>query len=315
MTIAEAERFYKSDKKKYNILDNKEFLKWFNGQIKEGYHSYVDVEEMQSLIDHIVNWYEIKYPERELEKREGVIHLDFEDIERMSKHMSIRQLLYRLPHKELCLIEADYRSTGGGLKTLYDEKGNTIGYKPVLFMSLKNKEFDPLNYDSLWELFITADAKTGVIESTHRFEELVTTEEITLVNLLGVLKGKLREIDTTKLEECLYDHACDIELRNRLLQLTALKMVYSKNTIPERGYERAKRFIAEFNKKLELDLDTKEIDEIMNRDYTNGERWEPVLETYVDSKGQQNSYYTVKDMNEKSPLDKAKQFVKTMLRK
>ena len=41
-----------------------------------------------------------------------------------------------------------------------------------------------------------------------------------------------------------------MELRHRILQLVALKLVYSKNTIPERGYERAKRFINEFNKKL-----------------------------------------------------------------
>ena len=45
--------------------------------------------------------------------------------------------------------------------------------------------------------------------------------------------------------------------------------MYSKNTIPERGYERALRFINEFNKKMNLELSTEEIDEIMNRDYKN----------------------------------------------
>ena len=40
MTIREAEKFYSKDKKKYNVLDNKEFLAWFNSLIKKGYHSY-----------------------------------------------------------------------------------------------------------------------------------------------------------------------------------------------------------------------------------------------------------------------------------
>ena len=269
MTIAEAERFYKADKKKYNILDNKEFLKWFNEIIKKGYHSYMDLEELQSLIDHITYWYEIKYPERELEKQEGIIHMDFEDIERISKHMDFRQLLYRLPHKELLLMESEYRSTGGGLQAKYDEKGNKIGEKTVLFMSLKNKAFDPFDYDSLSEVFVTADTKTGMIEPTYFFQETFTKDEVDLRALYSVLKDVLPEIDTTNLEQCLYDHSCDIELRNRILELAALKMVYSSNTIPERGYERAKRFIGEVNKKLDLTLTTDEIDDIMARDYTD----------------------------------------------
>lgn len=72
-----------------------------------------------------------------------------------------------------------------------------------------------------------------------------------------------------------------MELRHRILQSVALKLLYSRNTIPERGYERAKRFINEFNKKLGLELSTEQIDEIIHRDYTNGERWEHVLKTYV----------------------------------
>lgn len=80
-------------------------------------------------------------------------------------------------------------------------------------------------------------------------------------------------MDFTELKESVYDHDCDIELRNRVLQLVALKLLYSKNTIPERGYERAKRFINEFNKKLNLTLSTEEIDEAISRDYTNRQRW------------------------------------------
>ncbi|MEI3499430.1 MAG: hypothetical protein V8Q71_02935 [Bacilli bacterium] len=42
---------------------------------------------MQELIDSIVSWYEIKYPEREMEFYEGITHTDFEKMETLSKVM------------------------------------------------------------------------------------------------------------------------------------------------------------------------------------------------------------------------------------
>lgn len=71
MTIAQAERFYGQDTKDYEIEKNKDFLTWLKTSIKDGYHCFIEAEELQELIDSIVNWYEIKYPERELEYFEG----------------------------------------------------------------------------------------------------------------------------------------------------------------------------------------------------------------------------------------------------
>lgn len=65
-------------------------------------------------------------------------------------------------------------------------------------------------------------------------------------------------------------HKIDLKLREILLQLTSLSIIYSKNTSPERGYLRAKKFIEEFNEYIpNLNLSTNEIDEIMNMDYIN----------------------------------------------
>ena len=52
-----------------------------------------------------------------------------------------------------------------------------------------------------------------------------------------------------------------------MLEFVSLKLLYSKKTTPERGYIRAKRFIDEFNKRLNLNLTYDEIDKVMNRDY------------------------------------------------
>ena len=135
MTIAQAERFYEQDTKDYEIEKNKDFLNWLRSSIKDGYHCFIKTEELQELIDSIVNWYEIKYPERELEYFEGTRHMNFQDIRRISDVMDIRQLLFRLPHNQLCLMECGYRAKGWGQHPIY-ENGKKIGWKAQIFMSI-----------------------------------------------------------------------------------------------------------------------------------------------------------------------------------
>ena len=302
MTIAEAERFYEKDTKDYEIEKNKDFLTWLKISIKSGYHCFIKGEELQELIDSVVNWYEIKYPERELEYFEGTRHLGFQGIRRISDVMDIRQLLFRLPHNQLCLMECGYRAKGWGQYPIY-ENGKEIDLKVQIFMKINKKNKEECNpwYGGTTYFLLQADYMTGEVLNYYELEDYIDNEEnISLDELLSVFNEKYsNELDFTELTESVYDHNCDMELRDRILQLVALKLLYSRNTIPERGYERAKRFINEFNKKLGLTLSTEEIDRIIHRDYTNGERWEHVLKTYVDEDGEEHSYWTVENVAKK----------------
>lgn len=103
------------DKEKYNLSTNKEFLKWYINQCKNGYSSYIEISEMQELIDNIVMWYEIKYPERKFEIYEGTKFDDFKDIESIAENLTIKQLMFRLPHNQYCVIEGGYRARGWGV--------------------------------------------------------------------------------------------------------------------------------------------------------------------------------------------------------
>lgn len=302
MTIAQAERFYKQDIEDYEIEKNKDFLSWLKTLIRGGYHCFIKIEELQELIDNIVNWYEIKYPEKELEYFEGIRDMYFQDIRRISDVMDIRQLLFRLPHNQLCLMKCGYRAKGWGQYPIY-ENGKEIDLKVQIFMKInkKNKEeCNPWHGETTYFL-LHADYMTGEVLKDYNLEDYIDNEEnISLDELLSVFNEKYsNELDFIELKESVYDHNCDMELRHRILQLVALKLLYSKNTIPERGYERAKRFINEFNKKLNLTLSTEEIDEVFNRDYTNGEKWESVLKTYIDKNGEEYSYWTIEDVAKK----------------
>ncbi len=308
MTIAQAERFYEQDTKDYEIEKNKDFLNWLKASIKDGYHCFIETEELQELINNIVNWYEIKYPERELEYFEGTRHMNFQDIKKISDVMNIGQLLYRLPHNQLCLMKCGYRAKGWGQHPIF-KNGKEVDWKVQIFMKIERKNEEECNPWKASYFLLHADHMTGEVSKYYELEEYVDNDEnINLDELLSIFNEKyIDELDFTELKESVYDHNCDMELRHRILQLVALKLLYSRNTIPERGYERAKRFINEFNKKLGLTLSAEQIDEIIHRDYTNGEKWERVLKTYIDEDGEEHSYWTVEDVAKKEqPKEESK---------
>ena len=183
--------------------------------------------------------------------------------------MNIEQLLYRLPHYELGLIECRYR----GLHTLQYQELKDDGkiWKTLATLKIRRVDKDKKYYE--WgnpiDFMIHVDETTGLVEKDYDVEPYFgDIEQLNVEELLKIFKAKCRKkYDFTELENCVYNHNCDLELRHRLLGFVALKLLYSPNTTPECGYERAKRFIEEFNKELNLTLSTNEIDEIMHRNY------------------------------------------------
>lgn len=269
MTIEQVNTFYMQDRKKYEIKNNKEFLNWLEKSIKNGYNCFINKEELQSLIDNITIWYEIKYPERELEYYEGIKTIYFQNIKKISNVMNIEQLFLRLSHNQLNLMKSNYRSKIIIQKPIY-ENDKKVDWRNEIIIQInkKNEEYN-IFQGALPYYSVRAEQKTGKVLLID-YESIKCTENINLEQLLIILNEN-EELDSTQLKTCIYNHECDIELRNKILQLVALKLLYSKNTTPERGYERAKRFINEFNKKLNLNLSLEEINEIINKDYKNND--------------------------------------------
>ena len=257
MTIAEAERFYEQDTKKYEIEKNKDFLNWYKDIISKGYHPFMKTNELQQLIDNIVNWYELKYPEKELEYFEGISHTKFKDIKSISNVMTLRQLLFRLSNKQNFLMECGYRAKGGK-------------QYPYICIHISKKNINKNDFNEIPYYIIEANCINGKVLNAYELDEYLNSKKnFDLNKLLSRLNKYSDKLDLTELKESIFDYKCDNELRNKVLQLAALKLLYSKNTIPNRGYERAKRFINEFNKNLSLTLSIEEIDEIIQRDYNN----------------------------------------------
>lgn len=257
MTIYETERFYEQDNKKYEIEKNKDFLNWYKDIISKGYHPFMKTNELQQLIDNIVNWYELKYPEKELGYFEGISHTKFKDIKSISNVMTLRQLLFRLSNKQNFLMECGYRAKGGK-------------QYPYICIHISKKNINKNDFNEIPYYIIEANCINGKVLNAYELDEYLNSKKnFDLNKLLSRLNKYSDKLDLTELKESIFDYKCDNELRNKVLQLAALKLLYSKNTIPNRGYERAKRFINEFNKNLSLTLSIEEIDEIIQRDYNN----------------------------------------------
>lgn len=253
MTIAEAEIFYKMDKEKYNLKNNEYFLKWYSKQIKNGYLPYLQLFEMQEFIDTIVLWYEIKYPEKEFEFYEGIREDKFKNVKPISKILNFQQLMFRLSNIQSDIVDCVYRAHGGGYPDKIFFGINIIGSKSHSYC------------------IVSANYKTGIISSFHSSEQGIKidcSKQVTLDELLKILENSEHLFDLEELKTSVNNHNIDLEIRKKLLQYVALKLLYSKNTIPERGYERAKRFIGEFNKHIpNLNLNTTEIDKILEINY------------------------------------------------
>lgn len=293
MTIAQARKFYEQDQREYNLEENKEFLSWFKDKIKNDYYPFIEIEELQELINNITYWYEIKYPEREFELDEGIKNLDFKSITPLSKSMNIYQLMYRLSDDQLCLINGEYRSNCGGIRNIYNGGSKVVDQKAVLYIVIKQIN-NNYNANGINNNLIICAYPNGEVIINDDLKKYVDKERINLDELLSLFEEKYsHNLDFSVLKADVDDHNCDLELREIILQLIALKLLYSQNTTPGRGYKRAKRFIDEFNKELNLNLSSEKIDNIIN---TNIE-----IEKSVDKK--------------LTSLKKSRNLVKSLLKK
>ena len=115
------------------------------------------------------------------------------------------------------------------------------------------------------DFIVRADAVSGVLDIDYEVLKYVDADNITLDDLFKNFSENYSDkLEFKELEDAINDKFIDNYLRDKLLEFVSLKLLYSKQTIPERGYVRAKRFIDEFNKKLDLSLTYDEIDKVMN---------------------------------------------------
>ena len=247
MTGLEWENFEKYDSKEYIVEQNSEFIKYYKEKLKEGYHPTLNLDEIQKLIDKLAMFFEFKYPEEIFDAFRyvgGTEKKAFYECVKIAKKLDIEQLKYRLNHDELCFLECEY---------------------PVYLTLRRPKK---LFGNSISTIRVDSNGKIASSELEDlEFEGFIKdTDGITRIeDLLGRYFGLETDVDYSELERAVTNHKNSVAIRNKVLEMTMLKMLYS--SLPEHGYIRAKRFMRMFNKEYDLDLNMEKLDSIMSIDY------------------------------------------------
>ena len=143
-----------------------------------------------------------------------------------------------------------------------------------LYEVLNNEEFKKIFYEEELDKTYSLEEMQQVIDFICCwYEDKYTERDLEYIEKYGVpdVKSMIKNLaDRTvdNLFEVLPDKIAYFLLvdksrtRINLLNLVILKILYSKKTTPERGFERAKIFISEFNRCVaEINLNTKEIED------------------------------------------------------
>ena len=249
MTGLELENFKKSDEKKYILKENKEFLLLYNCMIKAGFKPIIDIDEMQELIKQINMFFEFKYPEFMFDNlvygyhsSEDEINSVINNIINLSKTLDFEQLKYRLNYDKRQFLDCSYEQ---------------------ICEIISNDNISQPHHICFFKIDFN-----GIIDEYDRKEIkkfIGSKEEIkTIEYLYGKLEANATNLNYDEVKEMIKRHKFNTTIRNRLLELIPIYMIYND---PYTGYYRAKSFIRMFNKEYNLDLNLKEVDRINDTDY------------------------------------------------
>lgn len=252
MTGKEWDNFELSDKKEYILTENKDFLMWYHMKLLKGYRFTLSIENMQDLINKIVAFYEFKYHDNMLKEIKYSCYfedkIDFLNTKEIAKKLDISELKYRLHNDYRYLLEPSYNS----MIKIIKETDNILLMNKSVYLHIEKD-------GTLWHY----DVK--------RLKEKQIIDNIDGIKTINDLYKKLLNInddniDYSELEDLINNHKIKLELREKILNLIPLALIYSGG--PDYGYIRAKSFIRMFNKEYGLNLDTTRIDEIASKDYS-----------------------------------------------
>ena len=267
MQIKDLDKFYREDKREYDIKDNTDLFKRLNSRVQDGHNCNYRIENMQFLVNFIVIWYEMKYFNNQIMNEEDLRKKQiFKDTE-IAKFLTFEELEKRVSPDELDLLKGYYR----GPLIVY-RHGAATNSEPVNLLKIPNENFkddeEMKNIDILFD-------KVGKIENSdsvmlclknylNHLDSNMSIESLFLECRLQNPAG----INYMELKKCFFSHKKDVLLRNELFMCAALKMIYSRETKPEIGYMRALKFIEEVNEFYNINLSTDKLDDIMNKDYS-----------------------------------------------
>lgn len=204
-----------SNNKYYVLKHNKQFFTWYQEKKRSGYESFLDINDMQKMIDYITFWYETKVPERDF------LSSKTSDL---TKYMTYNELIYRLDLDIYDFLMCKYRMSD-------------IEKEELIFNIYDKNTEEKYTYK--------ANPNNGNILDCNGLITEATLE--TLLNKI-IINNKL---DYKELLKIVKNHRIDLVLRKILLNLVSEKILSNDTVSDEVRILRYHTFVDEFNKNIE----------------------------------------------------------------
>lgn len=241
--------------KKYELLKRKELLGYLKVQELKGYVSYLNVNEINNLINKVSAWYDLKYPNYELAKLD-INNFKLEDMNILSQYMNSDELFKRLSFLENTFLTGEYRyKRAGSIKRNNNKVDN---WTDVIWIDVPRKSLDPKC--PIWlkplDLKVLVDVKSGMVLNIGELDEYIyNVHSLKLDDLLKVLEPFKDTLDLRNISYVVKTHNIDLELRNKVLELISLKLINSSSY----GYFKALEMLKDFNRELDTKMDINSI--------------------------------------------------------
>ena len=154
--------------KRYELLKRKELLGYLKVQNLKGYISYLDVNEINNLINKVSAWY---------------------DMNILSQYMNSDELFKRLSFLENTFLMGEYRyKKAGSIKRSNNKIDNFVD---VIWIEVPRKSLDPKC--SMWlkplDLKLLVDVKSGMVLNIGELDEYIyNVHSLKLDDLLKALE-------------------------------------------------------------------------------------------------------------------------------
>lgn len=248
MTGKELESFYLQDKKDYILEENQEFLSVYNEYKKK--NNDFDLKCMTKLMKKIKMFYEFKIPNVLFGNSIKRDTIEYKNMLEISRLMDMKQFILRLHHDEKEFLQCDY-SNYDYVRLEKHLNYSTFPYlgKQTHYINLNNGFSNPADVALL--------------------NENVPSRQLSIEELYTCL-STASDIDISELKGLLDFHKYNLILRKKLVELTALQILFSENTLPIYGFYRANEMIKDFNQTYQLNINPSFLEDIINIACENG---------------------------------------------
>ena len=240
------------DNKEYNLAENEKIKAWLELKEKMGYIPEITMEELQDLMDKLVFWYELKYPNFMLDDSYLACNNPpnpkmKKQVETLSEHMTFDQLMNRLTYNQYCFLTDIIQSCDLQYYVKVNKDDNDNKTMDGYIHSYYNMDsIEAISTDNVLDQILG-----GKLEISYSYRNLIGKWQINLDD-----SWELMEIDLLlreRIKLLCFDLRSANDYRKKILDLTALKLAAdSRNKYV--AWKRSQLFIEDIEKNLHISI-------------------------------------------------------------